>query len=212
MNHDSFKGASWYDDIRKQQVLVIGAGGTGSWLTLLLARAGVTNLAVYDDDLIESRNNSGQFFKLNQVGQAKVEALKTNVKEFTDVEIITLQEKYTANSMVAPVMCSMVDNMATRKIAFDKWKRYENKSLFIDVRLDFEQSDIFIVDESSIEKYESTLFDDSEVTDPVCTMKQTTHIAFHVAHAVEGLINYVAGRPYKFRTTNVTSMSYVEFE
>ena len=210
MNHDSFKGASWYNKLRKLQVIVVGAGGTGSWLTLLLTRAGVTNIGVYDDDLIESRNNGGQFFKLNQVGNLKVKALAENIKEFTGVEIYQMAEKFTDTSMVAPVMCSMVDNMHTRKLMFDKWCNYEDKLLFVDVRLDFEQSDVFIVDESSIDQYRETLFDDSELAEPQCTMRQTTHIAFHVHTAIEGIINFLEGRPYKFRTTNVTPMSYVE--
>lgn len=210
ITHNSFKGASWYRDMKKLQCIIVGAGGTGSWLSFLLARAGVTNLVVYDDDLVESRNNGGQFFKLNQVGELKVQSLSDNIKDFTGVEIYQYPEKYTTSCMVAPVMCSMVDNMATRKLMFDKWKNYDKKMLFVDVRLDFEQSDVFIVDDSNIETYEATLFSDNEVTEPQCTMRQTTHIAFHVHTAVEGIINFIAGRPYKFRTTNVTPMSYVE--
>jgi len=212
MNHNSFNGASWYEKLKEQQILIIGAGGTGSWLTLLLARAGVSNIVVYDDDIIESRNNGGQFFRLDQVGQYKVDALKSNVLAYTGVEIYTFKEKYDTDSMTAPIVCSMVDNMATRKVAFQKWNAYEGKKLFVDVRLDFEQSDTFIVDEGDTGRYVETLFDDAEVQEPQCTMRQTTHIAFHVHNAVEGIINYIEGRPFNFRFTNVTPMAYVDSE
>lgn len=204
---EAFKGAPWFKTIRGITPLVVGAGGTGSWMAFLLARAGVQTIVVMDDDIIEYRNMSGQFFKTNQIGKQKVMALAENIKEFTGIDIYPIVGRY--GTMNSPLMVSCVDNMETRKIMFNKWLEHEKPELFVDIRLDFEQSDIFLVTPETAERYRETLFDDSEVEEPLCAMKQTTHIAFHVHRAMEGIINYYADRPFNFKTTEVTFISYV---
>ena len=52
---EAFKGAPWFKTIRGITPLVVGAGGTGSWMAFLLARAGVQTIVVMDDDIIEYR-------------------------------------------------------------------------------------------------------------------------------------------------------------
>lgn len=49
--------------------------------------------------------------------------------------------------------------------------------IFIDGRLTAEQMQIFCVTPKYISKYKEHLFDDSEVEDAPCTMKQTSHSA-----------------------------------
>ena len=53
--------------------------------------------------------------------------------------------------------------------------------IFIDGRLRAEQMQIFCVTPDKIEEYEKHLFDDSEVEDAPCTLKQTSHSAAMIA-------------------------------
>ena len=55
-----FKDAPWFPK-EETNVIVGGAGGIGSWLTLLLSRAGFYPV-VYDFDVLEGHNLAGQLY------------------------------------------------------------------------------------------------------------------------------------------------------
>ena len=61
--------------VRSTRVLVLGAGGTGSWLALSLAMMGVAELIVVDPDVVEDRNRTRQPYASASVGRRKVEVL-----------------------------------------------------------------------------------------------------------------------------------------
>jgi bacteriocin biosynthesis cyclodehydratase domain-containing protein len=64
-----------HDRVRSTRALVIGAGGTGSWLALSLTMMGVGDLMVVDPDVVEERNRTRQPYAADMVGRRKVEAL-----------------------------------------------------------------------------------------------------------------------------------------
>ena len=57
----------YYPDAAILQPVVIGAGGIGSWLSILLSRIGVQPMII-DYDTIENHNLGGQLFKESQIG------------------------------------------------------------------------------------------------------------------------------------------------
>ena len=61
--------------VRSTRALVLGAGGTGSWLALSLAMMGVAELIVVDPDVVEDRNRTRQPYASASVGRRKVEVL-----------------------------------------------------------------------------------------------------------------------------------------
>ena len=69
------------------KVTVIGAGATGSWLVLQLANLGITDINVYDFDIVEEHNVPNQLYGIKHVGMPKVEALREIIKEYTGTEI-----------------------------------------------------------------------------------------------------------------------------
>ena len=194
---DRFKDASWFS---KEEVncIVGGAGGISSWLTVLLARAGFSTF-VFDFDILEEHNLGGQLFPASSIGKYKVDALKDVVESFTEGKIITFNLKYEKSSMSHNIMFSGFDNMEARKVMFSNWKTYCSKlegdklrqAVFIDGRLLAEQMQIFAIraiDEESITEYETNhLFNDSEVEDAPCTLKQTSHSAALIASLMVGI-------------------------
>jgi bacteriocin biosynthesis cyclodehydratase domain-containing protein len=61
--------------VRATRVLLVGAGGTGSWLALALTMMGVAELMVVDPDVVEDRNRTRQPYPADAVGRRKVEVL-----------------------------------------------------------------------------------------------------------------------------------------
>lgn len=222
-----FKDALWFpkDEIN---VIIGGSGGIGSWLTLMLARAGFFPI-IYDFDTIEEHNMGGQLFPKRHIGKTKVEALKEIVQDFTDTEIMANNERYGSETMSHHYVFSAFDNMQARKDMFANWKQYvkdwemsnaeiieqtdgegeidSNIPVFIDGRLTMEQLQIFCVTPDKIEAYEEHLFDDSEVPDAPCTLKQTSHSAAMIASHMTGFFtNHIANNNIGEKDRNLPFM------
>lgn len=186
MIESRFSDAVWFKLARQQSIIVGGTGGIGSWLTLFLARLGTSRIVLYDSDRFEEHNVGGQFVPREDIGMKKVTSVKNNVYKFTNSRgIITYDKKYGPGSMVSSTVFSCFDNMKARKAMFNNWLNYNSDTgIFIDGRLNMELMQIFCVDKSNTEdiaKYTDFLFDDSEVEDAVCTLKQTSHSAAMIA-------------------------------
>jgi molybdopterin/thiamine biosynthesis adenylyltransferase len=195
MNLDRLKDAPWLKTDKETPTVIIGgAGGIGTWLTLLLVRAGFATY-VYDFDTVEHHNMGGQLFKKSDLSKYKVDALKATVQEFTEDFISVNTTAYTNTSMTSLEMFSAFDNMLARKVMFENWKTKQSDlpgAIFIDGRLTAEQMQIFCVTKDKIEEYEKHLFDDSEVADAPCTFKQTSHSAAMIAsHMVGFFTNHI---------------------
>lgn len=198
---DRFKDAGWFEYLKDRDVIVGGAGGIGSFVNFFLSRLGC-NIYIYDMDLFEAHNMSGQLVRGKDIGKSKTDVAIEIVKDFSNHSRIEALGEYTEESEFNPIMISCFDNMLARKNMFNNWVKGltdENKSeaIFIDGRLLAEQYQIFCVrgeDLEAIEAYKKHLFNDSEVEDVECTYKQTTHCAAGIAsHMIGFLTNFALG-------------------
>lgn len=188
-NIDRFKDALWVTD---DSVIIGGQGGIGSWLSLLLSRIGYS-IYIYDDDIFDQTNMGGQFVTSSKIGVKKVTAVKDLITDFGGNGVIhTYDQKYTLLSPAHNYMIAAFDNMEARKDMFNRWFEYNStnhnsNALFIDGRLTLEQMQIFCVTPKNTKHYrENYLFDDSEVDDVACTLKQTSHSAAMIASFMTG--------------------------
>lgn len=197
-----FRDASWFEKAEKFDVPIIigGAGGIGSWLTLLLSRvlSSSSYLFLYDFDEVEEVNMAGQLFSKNQIRLPKVQAVYETVLQFSDFTKLSVQNmKYDPESLRSPVMFAAFDNMQARKDMFENWKKepplVDYGKLFVDGRLLAEQLQILFVTPETADIYESKyLFSDSEVVSENCSYKQTSHFAANIAaKMVQGFTNWL---------------------
>ena len=196
-----FRDASWFEKVDKFVIPIIvgGAGGIGSWLTLFLSRMlpPTSYIILYDFDKVEEVNMAGQLFRTQDIGKYKVNAIKEIAYAFSGYEKITAQlDRYDTESLRSPVMFSCFDNMVARKDMFENWLQEAEKypeSIFIDGRLNAEQFQVFYVTLENALVYKNThLFNDAEVEDANCSYKQTTHFAAAIAaKMVQGFTGFL---------------------
>jgi molybdopterin/thiamine biosynthesis adenylyltransferase len=211
-NHDRFKGADWYSEMYNCKPIIGGAGGIGSWTALALTRMGA-KCVVYDDDRYEELNKSGQCVRTKDIGKLKVDALNEICKEFCDEGLYSSwQTRFTEDSMSGKIMIAGFDSIASRKIFFEVWKNncrgQQQHYLYIDGRLEAEMYQIFAFTANNmdaIEDYENNqLFDDTELPEGQCTLKQTSHVAMKIASSIACLVaNHLTNMKYRnpgFRT------------
>lgn len=189
---ERFKDAPWFDP-GKEIIMVGGAGGISSWATILLHRAGFYPM-VYDFDIVEAHNLGGQLFRESDIGKLKVQALHDIVSTYSGESLSVFDERIIDGTRSHHfVMCGF-DNMRARRDMFNNWKRQVPtcpvQPIFIDGRLEFENLQIFCVTPENMYKYEEEyLFEDSEVEDVSCTLRQTSHSAAMIASHMVGFFS-----------------------
>lgn len=217
-----FKGADFYTP--GAQVLLLGAGGIGSHVGTLLAKQDCI-LHMYDMDRVEEHNLGGQLYQEKHIGIFKVEALYDSIAEIigeNNMDLFSLHRTpYDENSLEDSFVFSCFDNMAARKLAFEKWKNVKDPNkIFVDGRMLADQGVVYCVVPGREEAYEATLFDDSEVDEGPCSNRATSFGAFFtsalmVANFNNHLANLKHGMSIKtvcFKTRYALSLGLIEVQ
>lgn len=187
-----FSGADWADQLR--DIIIVGQGGIGSWLTLNLSRIG-HRLTTFDHDMVDQTNvHGGQMFRMQDIGKPKVSAVMEVCREFgCEASIVPVGERYDGTMGCFPIMLNGLDNMAARRITFEAWVEHIKElnpeelknSIYIDGRLTMEMFEVFAIQGTNmyqIEEYlEQHLFSDEEAMLLDCTTKQSTFGAMGIA-------------------------------
>lgn len=181
---------------------VIGAGATGSWLVLMLAKLGIKGefINVWDFDEVESHNIPNQLFGIDDVGSFKVQALYESVKEQTKAEIAMYPQKYERQRLSGFVFL-MVDSMAERKRIWETSIKMKSAvKHLVEPRMGLNMSRIYNVtpmDMEHIKRYEDTYYDDDEAEVSACGTSITvvTSAISTASACVRQLINYQNDTP-----------------
>lgn len=173
-------------------IFIVGAGSTGSFIALTLAKLGFENINVIDFDKVEAHNIPNQFYRSEDIGEHKVVALQNIIEDFTGLEIGVFDEKINEKSELdyldldsLVVLC--VDNMKTRKIIYEKIKDYPIK--LIDTRFGGEGYQIYSIDlekEEDKEFYEKTL--KSEIKEAPCGEKSVIYTILSLASECSNIV------------------------
>jgi len=160
-------------------ITIIGAGATGSWLTLSLAKLGLTDITVWDFDVVEEHNIPNQLYfaegngseLLTDVGWLKTDALQRLVRNATGIEINIHNNRFT-NQRLAGVVYLMVDSMAERWRIWNECIKLKSAvKLLIEPRMGINTGYIYNVNPMStthIKKYEESYYSDEEAEVSAC--------------------------------------------
>lgn len=228
-----FSSAIWYENIQKKTVILAGVGGIGSYVGFLLARMKPASMFIYDDDTVEAVNMSGQLYGQSDLGRSKVSALTEMIRNYAGYSsVFAINERFTDESEASDIMICGFDNMAARRLFFNKWINHvqskpeeERKNcLFIDGRLAAEEFQVLCIkgdDEYNINRYSNEyLFSDAEADETICSYKQTTFCANMIAsYMVNLFVNFCANqceplidRDLPFLTTYNAETMYLKTE
>ena len=201
-----FSGAEWYNEIQKARIIVAGIGGIGSNVVFQLARMSPASLFMYDDDIVEAANMSGQLYCQSDVGKTKVDAMADMIRSYTSMRsIFAINEKFTLESEAGDIMICGFDSMRARRTFFEKWCTHvqskpeeERKNcLLLDGRLSIDTLQVFCLtgdNDWAISEYRNNyLFSDEDADATVCSMKQTTYLACMIGSVIVNLFtNFIA--------------------
>lgn len=155
------------------QIDVIGAGATGSYVVLQLAKMGLTNIHVWDGDVVEGHNLPNQLYGVEDIGVPKVEALSKIIKRLTDIDIHVHNQFVCKDSEpLGDVVFLLTDSMESRREIYETCIKYNPSSkLCIETRLAATQGRIYAfnpLDTIEQEMWENTLYSDVEAEVSEC--------------------------------------------
>lgn len=163
-----------FGDIR---VDVVGCGAVGSRIAIELAKLGVTNLHIWDADIIEDHNLANQQYSIEDIGQTKVDALKKEILRLTNISATVHPYFLEDEQDLGQVVFLAVDTMSARKNIFEKCLhlRLGVKNV-IEVRMGVEEFRVYSFNPSSrneVQKWLSTIVDDKVTVESACGSRTT---------------------------------------
>lgn len=157
-----------------RRIDVIGAGATGSRIALSLAKLGVTNLHVWDNDVVEEHNVANQAFGNEHIGLPKVEALQQIIEKATGTKSYIYPERVCSTTRLGEVVFLLTDTMESRKDIWQGLKWKPHIGLVIETRMGVDQGRIYTmspINPLHIRKWEESLYDDEESEVSACGSK-----------------------------------------
>lgn len=173
LNYHRQLGIISINALNRYPFTVIGAGGIGSPTVLALAKMGVSQITVYDDDKVEDHNLPNQYYRKSDVGKYKVDALKEIISEFANIDIVPKAERY-LDQPLSGIIVSGVDSMSSRKTIWEKMKFDSSVIIYIEARMGAQILRLHSIKPSKfddIEWYEKRLYSDDQVLPVPCTEK-----------------------------------------
>jgi sulfur carrier protein ThiS adenylyltransferase len=131
--------------LRRSSVGIAGAGGLGSNVAVSLARAGVGRLVIADFDQVEPSNLNRQQYFIDQIGIAKVEALRQNLLRINPyVTVVTHRVRLDPDNLEP--------TFRGARVVVEAFDRAEEKAMLINT-VSEKMPDTFIVAASGVAGY-----------------------------------------------------------
>jgi len=117
--------------MEKRKIMIIGAGGIGSYLVPFLDRIGLYDITVYDEDDIETKNLTYQNYEEDEVGMKKVIALGKFQSVSSSCPFMVLVAGQLEHYDL--VICC-ADNLAVRRLLYREGHGAECRNKWLDLR------------------------------------------------------------------------------
>ena len=163
--------------ISQMTATVIGVGAIGRQVALQLAAIGTPRIQLIDFDMVESTNITTQGYRVQDLGQSKVDATAKAIQELDDsIQVTTHNDRYRATMPIGEAVFCCVDSISARAAI---WRSVNKKCEFwTDGRMLGEIIRILAVSSTNdFSRYSETLFPQEEAQTGSCTSRSTIYAA-----------------------------------
>ena len=101
------------DNLKNSSVLIAGVGGLGGFSATYLTLAGVGNIIIVDNDIVEESNLNRQvLYREGDIGKKKVYVAKMRLEELNpDVKVTAIEKKIDENFKISQKIDVVVDGL-----------------------------------------------------------------------------------------------------
>ena len=171
-------------------ITVIGAGAVGSFTVVAIAKMGLRQIHVFDDDHVELGNLPSQFFTTADVGRPKVHALADMVRALAGTEIRGVERRF-GGEPLRGIVVSAVDSMASREAIWRAVRYDPSVTLYLDARMAALVSIVHVVrpcDVGDVRRYEASLHSDAEAYAAPCSGRSIIFTVLALAATLARLV------------------------
>ena len=178
------------------EVSIIGTGAVGSFIALAVAKMGLSNIHLFDPDMVSEHNLPNQFYRIEDIGKHKVKALAEIIEDFSGVKPEIRSEHYSGAKLKGIVIVA-VDSMDARKTIWLLLRRQPLIGLMIDVRMGGEVAWVLAINPGlDREYYEGTLYSSDEALHLACTEQSIIYTVLGTACASSAIVkSYLLNQP-----------------
>ncbi len=189
-------------------ILLIGAGGIGSWVGVALAKMGCSNIMLVDFDKVEPHNIPSQSYEIRDRDRPKVYALEQAMNEMNH-EKNKIYESFKKSfedffkdhiRKISVIICAL-DSMDERIKLWDIIKARDDVDLFIDARMGGELLRVYAVDplnNEHVKFYESKLYPSSKADPLPCGSRSIVYTTLFAGAVVSSYVKkYARGEDIK---------------
>jgi hypothetical protein len=206
---DLTKHLEFFNPIQMEDSIhIIGVGAIGSNLAETLARLGLTNIHLYDFDVVSKHNVANQIYFNDQIDQPKTKCIADTMSRINPDIDITIHEKgWVKGTRLSGYVFLAVDNIEIRKQIVQENKYNTHIKAMFDFRMGLEDAQHYACDWSNVKNidnfYGSMDFSHEEAKDatPVSacgtTLSVISTIKIIVSSGVSNFINFVKGKKLK---------------
>ena len=188
-------------------VHIIGCGAVGSHVAELLARLGINNITLWDDDVVNTHNVANQNFTNDDLYQNKADVVAARIAAINSGCNVTVHtERWKPQGMFSGYVFMCVDSIVPRQqmCTFAMC----NDIVIFDMRMGLTSGQYYIVDKSRLINYKvTTNFTDEEADKN--TPKSACNYTLSVAYSIWALVAYCvadAVRYWQGEQVNMTTI------
>ena len=187
--------------LKGRRVSIIGNGSVGSFTALSLCKMGIKRAWLYDDDGVSPHNLPNQYFRKQDIGQFKVDALADILSQFSDADVRPLNKKYRSQKLKEVVIVA-TDSMSSRKLVWEQFKKQPQALVLIEARMGAELGQVYMIQKQpfpwrvtpkDLKFYEERLYSDEEAKELPCTARSIIYnvlmISSLICRAYKGWLN-----------------------
>lgn len=168
-------------------VSIIGCGAIGSTTAMALAKMGVGDFTLFDEDGVNEVNLPNQMFRESDINKFKVEALALIILEYSRLSIVKTENKNYTDQPLSEVVIVATDSMSSRRLVWEQFLKQPQCQIYIEARMGAEEGQVYTITDKSEENqvfYLDRLYTDDQAKPAPCTAKAIIYNVFMIAALV----------------------------
>tara|TARA_R110002051_G_scaffold325826_1_gene431758 strand:+ start:3780 stop:4439 length:660 start_codon:yes stop_codon:yes gene_type:complete len=180
---------------------ILGCGAIGSAAATQIVRMGADKICLYDMDIVGRENIGVSTYRLQDVGETKVDALEKDLTSINpDCLVFTfhgLFEQHQIQKDSKDIVILGFDSMDSRKDAVEKIVKKRKPDILIDGRMGGEHYQQYVFKSPTVAQYLKTWYSDEQGSEDPCNSKATSYCSNMSGSFICSTIKkIITGEPY----------------